>query len=61
VTTEADTAEEFIYVDLSSVDHNVIESLKRIKGSEAPSRARRVIRENDVILSTVRPTSEDMQ
>jgi type I restriction enzyme S subunit len=52
---EKSPAEEFIYVDLSSVDHNVIESLKRIKGSEAPSRARRVIRENDVILSTVRP------
>jgi type I restriction enzyme M protein len=47
--------DEFVYVDLSCVDHNSIEDTKLIKGSEAPSRARRVMHEHDVILSNVRP------
>jgi type I restriction enzyme M protein len=50
---EADA--EFQYVDLSSVSFNDIDGVKVILGSQAPSRARRVIREDDVILSTVRP------
>ena len=45
----------FRYVDLASVYYNNIENVKNIKGSQAPSRARRVIREDDVIMSTVRP------
>jgi type I restriction enzyme M protein len=47
--------DEFMYVDLSSVSFNTFEGVKKLRGSEAPSRARRVIREGDVILSTVRP------
>ncbi len=47
--------EDFIYVDISSVSFNRIEEPKTLKGINAPSRARRVIRENDVLLSTVRP------
>lgn len=47
--------EEFTYVDLSCVDSNVIEGAKPIKGVDAPSRARRVIRTGDVIFATVRP------
>jgi len=47
--------DEFTYVDLSSVSFNTFEGVKKLLGSEAPSRARRVIREGDVILSTVRP------
>jgi type I restriction enzyme S subunit len=50
---EADA--KFQYVDLSSVGFNDIDGVKVILGSQAPSRARRVIREGDVILSTVRP------
>ncbi len=46
---------EFQYVDISSVSLNTFENVKLILGSEAPSRARRVIREGDVVLSTVRP------
>jgi type I restriction enzyme M protein len=46
---------EFMYVDLASVSFNSFEGVKKLLGSEAPSRARRVIREGDVILSTVRP------
>jgi len=45
----------FKYVDLSCVNFNNFEGVKEVRGSDAPSRARRVIRENDVIMSTVRP------
>lgn len=47
--------EEFLYVDLSSVSYNSFNDIRSIKGNNAPSRARRVIRTDDVILSTVRP------
>lgn len=47
----------FDYVDLSAVcqDAKMIVSSNSILGSEAPSRARQLVRENDVIVSTVRP------
>jgi type I restriction enzyme S subunit len=50
--------EEFIYIDISSVDNQkyIIESPTRIKGKDAPSRARKLVKENDVIFATVRPT-----
>jgi type I restriction enzyme M protein len=44
----------FRYVDLSSVAMNTFDQIKEIEGSKAPSRARRVIRQGDVILATVR-------
>jgi len=49
--------EEFLYVDIAAVENGTgkITSPQKIMGSNAPSRARRVIRENDIILSTVRP------
>jgi type I restriction enzyme S subunit len=45
------------YVDLSTVNFEtgIDQSIQPINFSEAPGRARRVIRENDVIISTVRP------
>ncbi len=48
---------EFIYLDISSVENGTgIYSLENlIKGNNAPSRARRKIKDNDVLLSTVRP------
>jgi type I restriction enzyme S subunit len=47
----------FLYVDIDSVDGGTgkIRNPKQILGKKAPSRARRVIHENDVIMSTVRP------
>jgi len=47
----------FLYVDIDSIEGETgkIRNPKRILGREAPSRARRVIHENDVIMSTVRP------
>lgn len=49
---------QFKYIDVSSISN---ESLKIIgsttyKGSEAPSRARKIVRVNDVLFATVRPT-----
>ncbi|MEI7938460.1 MAG: restriction endonuclease subunit S [Verrucomicrobiota bacterium] len=49
--------DEFCYVDIAGVDNDAkaIVATKRIVGADAPSRARKVIREGDVIVSTVRP------
>jgi type I restriction enzyme S subunit len=47
----------FQYVDISSVDNATGEIIgaKELLGKEAPSRARKVIRSNDVIFATTRP------
>jgi len=47
---------EFGYIDISSVDNSSfrITEVKRFKGKDAPSRARRPIRQNDVLFSNVR-------
>lgn len=47
----------FIYVDISTIDRDlkIITSAPEIIGSEAPSRARKEIREGDILVSTVRP------
>jgi len=48
---------EFIYVDIASVEGGTgrITGARRILGKDSPSRARRVIHQGDVIMSTVRP------
>lgn len=50
--------EEFIYLDVSSVNKETkkIENANLLMGKNAPSRARKLIRTNDVIFATVRPT-----
>src|SRR5207248_9224992 len=47
----------FRYVDITSVDNNTkrIVEAKTLLGKDAPSRARQVIRVDDVIVSTTRP------
>ncbi|MGB9628025.1 MAG: restriction endonuclease subunit S [Thermodesulfobacteriota bacterium] len=47
----------FLYIDIDSVENEagVIKKAKEILGKDSPSRARRVIHYNDVIMSTVRP------
>jgi len=49
---------EFIYLDVSSVNKEnlTIENTSLIIGKDAPSRARKLIRTDDVIFATVRPT-----
>jgi type I restriction enzyme S subunit len=52
----AKTAPENIrYIDISSVGTGVIDEIKFMPFSEAPSRARRVVRDGDIIWATVRP------
>lgn len=48
---------EFDYIDLSAVDQNDkrIATPNRIPATEAPSRARQIVRAGDVLVSTVRP------
>ncbi len=49
---------EFVYLDVSSVnkESKEIETTTKLLGKDAPSRARKLIRTNDVIFATVRPT-----
>ena len=49
------------YVDISSVgEGGILEPPKLIPLSEAPSRARRLVRSGDTVLSTVRPGRRSM-
>lgn len=47
----------FDYIDLSAVDQDTkaIVDAREIRGSEAPSRARQLVKKGDVLVSTVRP------
>jgi type I restriction enzyme S subunit len=49
---------EFEYIDVSSVSNSMfqIETTQRLKGKDAPSRARKLVRANDIIFATIRPT-----
>ncbi len=49
---------EFDYIDVSSISNETltIEATQRLIGKNAPSRARRVVRKNDVLFATIRPT-----
>jgi type I restriction enzyme S subunit len=50
--------QEFTYIDVSSVNKEnfQIENTALLKGKDAPSRARKLIKTNDIIFATVRPT-----
>ncbi len=45
------------YLDISAVSTNAISKPDRMKFSEAPSRARRLVKHGDIIWSTVRPAN----
>ncbi len=49
---------EFNYIDVSSVSNETyeIEETQLLKGKDAPSRARRLVKAGDVIFATIRPT-----
>ncbi|PIT80785.1 restriction endonuclease subunit S [Limnohabitans sp. JirII-31] len=49
---------EFDYIDVSSVSNESyeVEETQRLKGRDAPSRARRLVKTGDVIFATIRPT-----
>ena len=50
-----DLPEVFSYIDLESVKNGVLLQEKIIKKDEAPSRAQRLLEENDILFQTVRP------
>jgi type I restriction enzyme S subunit len=56
---KSDSMAEFNYIDLSSVDKDQkainLDAVSRIIPSEAPSRARQLVQQNDVLVATVRP------
>lgn len=49
--------ESFVYIDIASVENGtgIVDLSNEVKPNQAPSRARRIVRESDVLLSTVRP------
>ncbi len=49
---------QFKYIDVSSISNDSfkITGSTTYKGSEAPSRARKIVRTNDILFATVRPT-----
>jgi type I restriction enzyme S subunit len=52
-----DDEELFVYVDIGSInrDFKIIESPQRLIGKDAPSRARKIIKQGDVLVSLTRP------
>lgn len=56
-SVDPSTIPEFSYVDISSVDNRTgqINYSNVMKGTDAPSRARRAFEKDDILLSTVRP------
>lgn len=52
------TSEHFKYIDVSGIDRDNLRiiSSSDYQGPDAPSRARKIVQENDVIVATVRPT-----
>ena len=45
----------FMYVSLSDIEKGKLLQTKKYKFSDAPSRARRIVKQGDVLLATVRP------
>ena len=51
--------DQFYYIDLESVDKGRVEELKIVNTEDAPSRAQRVLMQNDVLFQTVRPYQQN--
>lgn len=49
------TYQEIDYIDIDSVDKGIISEPKKMSIEDSPSRAKRIVRVNDIIISTVRP------
>ena len=57
MTTKIPTGTTFRYIDIDAIDNKIqkVKTPKVLKVSEAPSRASRELKENDVLFSMVRP------
>ena len=51
--------ENFIYIDLESVEKGILLSNNKINRSNAPSRAQRVLQKRDVLFQSVRPYQQN--
>ena len=51
--------DKFIYIDLESVNKGILSQEKIISKSDAPSRAQRTIKKNDILFQTVRPYQQN--
>ncbi|HKQ75820.1 MAG TPA: restriction endonuclease subunit S [Blastocatellia bacterium] len=56
LSNKTDPDFKFFYLDISSVGKGKVSTpASRIRFKDAPSRARRIVRRNDILISTVRP------
>lgn len=46
------------YIDIASVEKGTIKSIQELLLDDAPSRAKRIVRDNDTLIATVRPNLE---
>lgn len=46
------------YIDIASVEKGMLKSVQELPLLDAPSRAKRIVRDNDTLISTVRPNLE---
>ena len=54
--SSSDEIKEILYLDTSSITNNKIDELQTIADTEGfPSRAKRIVYDNDIVFSTVRP------
>ncbi|MBR1416852.1 MAG: restriction endonuclease subunit S, partial [Bacilli bacterium] len=51
--------DKFIYIDLESVNKGILSQEKIISKSDAPSRAQRTVKKNDILFQTVRPYQQN--
>ncbi len=51
----ASVLDEILYLDTGSLTKGTISELQKLKLSDAPSRAKRLVKHNDILISTVRP------
>jgi type I restriction enzyme S subunit len=59
VSIQNDYRYEWIeYIDIASVERGIVNSMQRIRLKDAPSRARRIVHDNDTLIATVRPNLE---
>ena len=45
----------FMYISLEDVDNGILRNISELTFNNAPSRARRKVKKNDILVSTVRP------
>lgn len=58
-TASKSYSHQFIeYLDTSSLTEGKVESIQLLSFKEAPSRARRLVKHNDILISTVRPNQK---